>query len=275
MAEGVNETPALSISNIEVVYNHSVQALRGLSIEVPDGKVVALLGSNGAGKTTTLKAASGILALENGRVASGRIRFFGEDIDRWAPHVLPRRGLAHVREGRHVFAELTVDENLVAAANALNGRSGGRGLDIEGVFHYFPRLKERRKQVSGYLSGGEQQMLAIARALIGQPRLILLDEPSLGLAPLVVKDIFSIIGRINREQGVAMLLVEQNAKVALGVADYGYIMENGRIVINGPKDKLLGDADVQRFYLGSGDSGEGQVSFRDVKHYKRRKRWLS
>jgi branched-chain amino acid transport system ATP-binding protein len=275
MAEGVSGAPALSISNIEVVYNHSVQALRGLSIEVPDGKVVALLGSNGAGKTTTLKAASGILPLENGRVASGRIRFFGEDIERWAPHVLPRRGLAHVREGRHVFAELTVDENLVAAANALSGRSGGRGLDIEGVFHYFPRLKERRKQLSGYLSGGEQQMLAIARALIGQPRLILLDEPSLGLAPLVVKDIFSIIGRINREQGVAMLLVEQNAKVALGVADYGYIMENGRIVINGPKDKLLGDADVQRFYLGSGDSGEGQASFREVKHYKRRKRWLS
>jgi branched-chain amino acid transport system ATP-binding protein len=275
MAEGVSDAPALSISNIEVVYNHSVQALRGLSIEVPDGKVVALLGSNGAGKTTTLKAASGILPLENGRVASGSIRFFGEDIERWAPHVLPRRGLAHVREGRHVFAELTVDENLVAAANALSGRSGGRGLDIEGVFHYFPRLKERRRQLSGYLSGGEQQMLAIARALIGQPRLILLDEPSLGLAPLVVKDIFSIIGRINREQGVAMLLVEQNAKVALGVADYGYIMENGRIVINGPKDKLLGDADVQRFYLGSGDSGEGQVSFREIKHYKRRKRWLS
>jgi branched-chain amino acid transport system ATP-binding protein len=276
MAEGVSgATPALSIANIEVVYNHSVQALRGLSIEVPDGKVVALLGSNGAGKTTTLKAASGILPLENGRVANGRIRFFGEDIERWAPHVLPRRGLAHVREGRHVFAELTVDENLIAAANALSGRGGGRGLDIEGVFHYFPRLKERRKQVSGYLSGGEQQMLAIGRALIGQPRLILLDEPSLGLAPLVVKDIFSIIGRINREQGVAMLLVEQNAKVALGVADYGYIMENGRIVINGPKDKLLGDADVQRFYLGSGESGEGQVSFREVKHYKRRKRWLS
>ncbi|MDB5732156.1 MAG: uncharacterized protein JWQ03_2051 [Variovorax sp.] len=274
MDQGVSATPALSISNIEVVYNHTVQALRGLSIEVPDGKVVALLGSNGAGKTTTLKAASGILPLENGRVASGRIRFFGEDIDRWAPHVLPRRGLAHVREGRHVFGELTVDENLVAAGNALNGR-GGKALDIEAVFEYFPRLKERRRQLSGYLSGGEQQMLAIARALVGQPRLILLDEPSLGLAPLVVKDIFSIIARINREQGVAMLLVEQNARVALGVADYGYIMENGRIVINGPKEVLLGDADVQRFYLGSGDSGEGRVSFRDVKHYKRRKRWLS
>ena len=268
-------TPALSIAGIEVVYNHTVQALRGLSIEVPDGKVVALLGSNGAGKTTTLKAASGILPLENGRVASGRIEFFGEDIARWAPHMLPRRGMAHVREGRHVFGELTVDENLIASGNALNGRSGAKALDIEAVFEYFPRLKERRKQVSGYLSGGEQQMLAIARALVGQPRLILLDEPSLGLAPLVVKDIFSIIARINREQGVAMLLVEQNARVALGVADYGYIMENGRIVINGPRETLLGDADVQRFYLGSGDSGEGRTSFRDVKHYKRRKRWLS
>ena len=278
MDQGLNltpvPTPALSIANIEVVYNHTVQALRGLSIEVPDGQIVALLGSNGAGKTTTLKAASGILPLENGRLASGCIQFFGEDIERWAPHMLPRRGLAHVREGRHVFGELTVDENLIAAGNALIGRAG-KSLDIEAVFEYFPRLKERRKQLSGYLSGGEQQMLAIARALVGQPRLILLDEPSLGLAPLVVKDIFSIIARINREQGVAMLLVEQNARVALGVANYGYIMENGRIVINGPKETLLGDADVQRFYLGSGDNGEGQVSFRDVKHYKRRKRWLS
>ena len=173
-----------------------------------------------------------------------------------------------------MFAELTVDENLVAAGNALTGRSG-KALDIEAVFEYFPRLKERRKQLSGYLSGGEQQMLAIARALVGQPRLILLDEPSLGLAPLVVKDIFEIIARINREQGVAMLLVEQNAHVALGVAHYGYIMENGRIVVNGTTDKLLRDPDVQRFYLGGGDAGEGHVSFRDVKHYKRRKRWLS
>jgi branched-chain amino acid transport system ATP-binding protein len=267
-------TSALTIENIEVVYHHTVQALRGLSIEVPDGKIVALLGSNGAGKTTTLKAASGILPLENGRVASGQIQFFGEDIARWAPHALPRRGMAHVREGRHVFGELTIDENLIAAGNALNGR-GGAGPDIEAVFEYFPRLRERRKQLAGYLSGGEQQMLAIARALIGKPRLILLDEPSLGLAPLVVKDIFAIIARINREQGVAILLVEQNARLALGIANYGYIMENGRIVINGPKETLLGDADVQRFYLGSGDSGEGPASFRDVKHYKRRKRWLS
>lgn len=263
-------TAALSIENIEVVYHHSVQALRGMSIEVPDGRIVALLGSNGAGKTSTLKAAGGVLPYENGRVASGRIRFFGDDIAGKVAYHLARAGLAHVREGRHIFPDLTVEENLVAAGNAL----GGRGpLDIEQVFRYFPRLQERRKQVAGYLSGGEQQMLAIGRALVGRPRLMLLDEPSLGLAPLVVRDIFEIIARINREQGVAMLLVEQNAHVALGVAHYGYIMENGRIVINGPTEKLLGDPDVQRFYLGAGD--EGHVNYRDVKHYKRRKRWLS
>jgi branched-chain amino acid transport system ATP-binding protein len=267
-------TSALTIENIEVVYNHSVQALRGLSIDVPDGQIVALLGSNGAGKTSTLKAASGVLPYEKGRVASGRIRFFGEDIGARAAYQLARQGMAHVREGRHIFADLTVEENLVAAGNALTGRRRG-DIDAELVFNYFPPLRERRKQVAGYLSGGEQQMLAIGRAIVGQPRLILLDEPSLGLAPLVVKNIFSIIERINREHGVAMLLVEQNAHVALGVAHYGYIMENGRIVINGSTDKLLNDPDVQRFYLGSGAAGEAQVSFRDVKHYKRRKRWLS
>ena len=267
-------TAALTIENIVVVYNHSVQALRGLSIEVPHGQIVALLGSNGAGKTTTLKAASGVLPYEKGEVASGKIRFFGDDIAGCAAYQLARMGMAHVREGRHIFADLTVEENLVAAGNALKGRQSGE-IDIEKVFGYFPRLRERRHQVSGYLSGGEQQMLAIGRAIVGQPKLILLDEPSLGLAPLVVKDIFAIIERINREQGVAMLLVEQNARVALSVAHYGYIMETGRIVINGSTEKLLGDANVQRFYLGGGDAGEGHVSFRDVKHYKRRKRWLS
>jgi branched-chain amino acid transport system ATP-binding protein len=265
---------ALTIENIEVIYNHSVQALRGLSVDVPEGRIVALLGSNGAGKTTTLKAVGGVLPFENGRVAAGKIRYFGADIGGRAAYQLARAGLAHVREGRHIFADLTVEENLVAAANALQGRERG-DVDSEKVFAYFPRLRERRKQVAGYLSGGEQQMLAIGRAIVGKPRLILLDEPSLGLAPLVVKDIFAIIERINREQGVAMLLVEQNAHVALGVADYGYIMENGRIVINGPTEKLLADPDVQRFYLGSGESGGAATSFRDVKHYKRRKRWLS
>jgi branched-chain amino acid transport system ATP-binding protein len=265
---------ALSIENIEVVYNYSVQALRGLSIEVPNGKIVALLGSNGAGKTTTLKAASGVLQYENGRLAAGRVRYFGDDISGHAAYKLARSGMAHVREGRHIFGDLTIEENLIAAGNALIGRKRG-DVDAELVFGYFPRLRERRKQLAGYLSGGEQQMLAIGRAIVGQPRLILLDEPSLGLAPLVVQDIFAIIARINREQGVAMLLVEQNAHVALGVAHYGYILENGRIVVNGPTEKLLSDPDVQRFYLGSGDAGEGHVSFRDVKHYKRRKRWLS
>jgi branched-chain amino acid transport system ATP-binding protein len=266
--------PALAIENIEVVYNHSVQALRGLSLVVPQGQIVALLGSNGAGKTTTLKAASGILPFEKGHLAAGSIRFFGQDIGSRASYKLARDGLAHVREGRHIFADLTVEENLVAAESALTGRKRG-AVDRETVFGYFPRLQERRKQVAGYLSGGEQQMLAIGRAIVGDPRLILLDEPSLGLAPLVVKDIFAIIARINREHGVAILLVEQNAHVALGVAHAGYIMENGRIVIDGPTDKLLGDPDVQRFYLGAGEADEGQMSFRDVKHYKRRKRWLS
>ena len=265
---------ALAIENIEVIYNHSVQALRGLSIEVPAGQIVALLGSNGAGKTTTLKAASGILPFEIGRVAAGKVRFFGEDIANRPAFKLARAGMAHVREGRHVFADLTIEENLTAAANALAGRKRGR-VDTDRVFEYFPQLRERRKQVAGYLSGGEQQMLAIGRAIIGEPRLILLDEPSLGLAPLVVQGIFSIICRINREQGVAILLVEQNARVALDVAHYAYILENGRIVVNGAPEKLRGDPDVQRFYLGSGDTGEGHASFRDVKHYKRRKRWLS
>ncbi|MBX3642166.1 MAG: ABC transporter ATP-binding protein [Rubrivivax sp.] len=265
-------TAALSIENIEVVYQHSVQALRGMSIEVPEGQIVALLGSNGAGKTSTLKAAGGILPYENGRVASGRIRFFGEDTTGQMAYQLARAGLAHVREGRKIFGDLTVEDNLVAAGNALAGRGA---IDTEQVFRYFPRLHERRKQLAGYLSGGEQQMLAIGRALVGKPRLMLLDEPSLGLAPLVVKDIFDIIARINREQGVAMLLVEQNAHVALGVAHSGYIMESGRIVINGPTARLLGDPDVQRFYLGAGEAGEERVNYRDIKHYKRRKRWLS
>jgi branched-chain amino acid transport system ATP-binding protein len=266
-------TAALAINNLEVVYHHSVQALRGLSIEVPSGQIVALLGSNGAGKTTTLKAASGILPLENGRVASGSIDFYGEHIASWGPHRLARHGMAHVREGRHVFEDLTLDENLTAARSALTGRRQSAGTEI--VFEYFPALKERRRSLAGYLSGGEQQMLAIGRALIGQPRLMLLDEPSLGLAPLVVQSIFAIIARINREQGTAMLLVEQNARIALSVASYGYIMENGRVVINGPSSTLLADPDVQRFYLGYGEEGEQRRRFRDIKHYKRRKRWLS
>jgi len=271
--------PALSVENIEVVYHHTVQVLRGLSLAVPEGRIVALLGSNGAGKTTTLKAISGLLPLEVGQVRAGAIRWRGEPINDVAPHLLARRGIAHVREGRHVFEDLTVDENLVAASFALDGRPGAGGgkakADTGLIYEYFPRLKERRGQRAGYLSGGEQQMLAIGRALLGQPSLMLLDEPSLGLAPLVVQDIFEIIARINREQGVAMLLVEQNAMAAFGIAHYGYIMESGKVVIDGPTEKLVNDADVQRFYLGYGEGGQDVASFRDVKHYKRRKRWLS
>ncbi len=275
-AAPVAAAPVLAVENIEVVYHHTVQVLRGLSLSVPAGQIVALLGSNGAGKTTTLKAVSGLLPLENGALRSGAIRYRGERIDAVAPHLLARRGIAHVREGRHVFEDLTVDENLVAAGNALIGRPGGEAkADPALIYEYFPRLKERRAQRAGYLSGGEQQMLAIGRALLGRPSLMLLDEPSLGLAPLVVHDIFQIIARINREQGVAMLLVEQNAMAAFGIAHYGYIMETGRIVIDGPTARLMNDPDVQRFYLGYGEAGDALASFRDVKHYKRRKRWLS
>ena len=266
---------ALAIENLEVVYHHSIQALRGLSIEVPVGKMVALLGSNGAGKTTVLKAASGILPMENGRVAGGRLTFFGHDIVSRAAHQLARAGMAHVREGRHVFEDLTVEENLKAATAALKGRADGQAADLDLAFGYFPCLAQRRRQLAGYLSGGEQQMLAIGRALVGRPRLMLLDEPSLGLAPLIVADIFEIIRRINSEQKVAMLIVEQNARLALETADYGYIMENGRIVLNGSSETLRADADVQRFYLGRNAGEEARLSFRDVKHYKRRKRWLS
>jgi len=269
----IGAAPALAIENIEVVYQHTVQVLRGLSLTVPRGAIVALLGSNGAGKTTTLKAISGLLPLEVGKIYGGAIRYLGERINDVAPHLLARRGIAHVREGRHVFEDLTVDENLIAAGNALAGRS--ERPDVGLIYAYFPLLKERRGQLAGYLSGGEQQMLAIGRALLGKPTLMLLDEPSLGLAPLVVDHIFEIIERINREQNVSMLLVEQNAMAAFGIAQYGYIMESGKVVIDGATDKLMQDPDVQRFYLGYGEKSESVASFREVKHYKRRKRWLS
>lgn len=267
-------TATLEIENIEVVYNHTVQSLRGLSLNVPSGQIVALLGSNGAGKTTTLKAASGLLPFERGDIATGQVRFQGEVINTTPSHTLARRGLAHVREGRHVFADLTVQENLAVATHALIG--GGRAeFDIEKIFTFFPRLLERRHQIAGYLSGGEQQMLAIARALVGSPRLLLLDEPSLGLAPLVVEQIFGIIQRLNLELGLTILVVEQNANVALRTAHFGYILENGRIVTSGSSSKLLQDPDVQHFYLGTGGASKGPSSFREVKHYRRRKRWIS
>ncbi len=263
----------LEVNNIEVVYNQVVQALRGLSLVVPRGQIVALLGSNGAGKSTTLKAISGLLKLEDGELQSGSINFNGESTARLQPHQLVRQGLSHVMEGRRVFEDLTVEENLVAASYALSGRAGVKP-DFDAVYSYFGRLHDRRNSLAGYLSGGEQQMLAIGRAMLAQPQLMLLDEPSLGLAPKLVEDIFSIIARINAERGVSMLLVEQNATLALAVAHRGYIMENGKIVIDGSAERLASDPDVREFYLGMGGGGETR-SFRDIKHYKRRKRWLS
>lgn len=265
----------LEIDNIEVVYNKSVQVLRGLSLRVPKGAIVALLGSNGAGKSTTLKSVSGLLTLEDGEVTAGEVRFRGKDVNGVPPERLVRDGLFHVMEGRRVFEDLTVEENLIAATYALSGSKPSLSDSYELVYNYFPRLKERRKQLAGYLSGGEQQMLALGRALIAQPDLIMLDEPSLGLAPLLVEEIFTIVARINREQGTAILLVEQNAAVSLAIASYGYIMENGKIVIDGPADKLTANEDVQEFYLGVGGKEGEARSYRDIKHYKRRKRWLS
>ncbi len=270
----------LEVENIEVIYNRAVQVLHGLSLAVPRGAIVALLGSNGAGKSTTLKAVSNLLALEDGEMTRGTVRFDGADTARRRPHELVRAGLFHVMEGRRVFEDLTVEENLLAATYALGGREpadagGGRSRErFDLVYRYFPRLHERRRGLAGYLSGGEQQMLAIGRALIARPTLMLLDEPSLGLSPLLVEEIFTIIARINAEQRVSMLLVEQNASVALAVASYGYIMENGKIVIDGAAERLAADPDVREFYLGMGGAGEAR-SYRAIKHYKRRKRWLS
>lgn len=263
----------LSIENIEVTYHHTVQALRGLSLEVPEGRIVTLLGTNGAGKSTTLKAASNLLGLENGHVGEGRITFRGEDVFRIAPDRLVQRGLFHVREGRRIFTEMTVEDNLVAAAYALRGRD--LRPDYDKVYAFFPRLKERRGQIAGFLSGGEQQMLAFGRAMIARPSMILMDEPSLGLAPKIVAEIFDTVRRLNAEDGVSILLVEQNAGVAFSVADYGYIMESGQIVMEGPVSKLRDDKDIRSFYLGVATEGSARDSFRDVKHYKRRKRWLS
>jgi len=262
----------LKINNINVNYHHAVQVLKGFSIQVNPGEITALLGANGAGKTTVLKAASGLLGLENGHVEDGSILFNGQEINKLKPHELARSGLVHVREGRRVFAEMSVEDNLIAASYALKTR--GIKPNYDQVYSYFPRLAERKKQLAGLLSGGEQQMLAMGRAIIGQPKLILLDEPSLGLAPKAVEEIFSIIQRINQEHNVSMLLVEQNAAAAFRVAHQGYILENGKVVLEGAIDELKTNPDIQTFYLGMGES-QAENSFRNVKHYKRRKRWLN
>jgi len=262
----------LEVANLEVVYNDVVLVLRGLSLEVPDGKIVALLGANGAGKTTTLRAITGLLDLHEGDITKGTITFDGERIDgKEASHIV-RRGISQVMEGRRVFAEMTVEENLRTGAVTVKNRRQVEEA-YERVMELFPPLAKRRKDTAGYLSGGEQQMLAIGRALMAHPKLMILDEPSLGLAPLLVQQIRDIIVDINR-QGTSVLLIEQNANMALSIADYGYIMEVGKVVMDGDPAKLLQDEDVKEFYLGL--HGEGsRKSFREVKHYKRRKRWLS
>ena len=263
----------LSLNNIEVIYNDVILVLKGMSLEVPEGKIVALLGSNGAGKSTTLKAISGLLKQEDGEVTDGSVVFDGADIHHRDAAEIVRKGIFQVMEGRRVFEHLNVEQNLIAGSYTRKDRANIAD-DIEMVYEYFPRLKERRRQTAGYLSGGEQQMLAIGRALMAKPRLIMLDEPSLGLAPLLVQGIFEIIERINKENGTTILLVEQNARLALDVADYAYIMENGRIVLAGEPAQLKDNADVREFYLGLNEVGT-RKSYRDVKHYKRRKRWLS
>ena len=263
----------LVLNNIEVIYNQVILVLKGVSLEVPDGDIRALLGANGAGKTTTLKAISGLLKEEDGEVTDGSIEFNGERIDKKSAEEIVKMGIFQVMEGRRVFEHLTVEENLRAGAYTRKDKHNVKS-DMEMVYSYFPRLKELRHRVAGYLSGGEQQMLAIGRALMARPKLMLLDEPSLGLAPLLVKEIFDIIERINKEEGVGILIVEQNAMAALNIATYGYIMENGRIVMDGPAEKLKENPDVKEFYLGLTQVGK-KKSFREVKHYKRRKRWLT
>ncbi|MBW7881767.1 MAG: ABC transporter ATP-binding protein [Caldilineaceae bacterium] len=265
----------LTINNIEVVYSDVILVLRGITLAVEAGQIVALLGANGAGKTTTLKAISGMLRTQEGRITRGTVEFDGQLIDRLSPDAIVRLGIAQVFEGRRLFGHLTTEENLLAGMlfRAESPRSAAVQADLERVYHYFPQLKDLRKRVSGYLSGGEQQMVAIGRALMARPRLMLLDEPSLGLAPLLVQEIFSIIRQINEESGVAMLVVEQNANIALSIAHTAYVMETGRIVLNGPSAQLRENADIKEFYLGLTQVGE-RKSYRDVKHYRRRKRWL-
>src|SRR5215510_3008530 len=263
----------LSLNNIEVIYDGVILVLKGVSLNVPEGGITTLLGANGAGKSTTLKAISGLLRSERGEVTKGSIEFHGERVDRLAPHEVVKRGIVQVFEGRRVFEHLTTEENLVAGAHVRDDMREVR-QGIERVFEYFPRLRDRRTVQSGYLSGGEQQMLVIGRALMASPRMMLLDEPSLGLAPLLVEEIFAIVQRLNRDAKLTVLLVEQNASMALTIAEHGYVMENGRIVLEGSAASLRGNADIREFYLGLTEVG-ARKSYRDVKHYKRRKRWLN
>ena len=263
----------LNVNNIEVIYDHVILVLKGVSLEVTEGRIVTLLGANGAGKTTTLKAISNLLRVERGEVTKGSIEYRGQRVDRLNPSALVRQGIIQVMEGRHPFGHLTCEENLLTGAYTRHDGRTALQRDMDMVYTYFPRLAERRHAKAGYVSGGEQQMMVIGRALMARPKLILLDEPSMGLAPQLVAEIFDIVARLNREEGVSFLLAEQNATVALRVADYGYVLENGRVVLDGDAETLRSNEDVKEFYLGL--STAGRRSYRDVKHYRRRKRWLA
>ena len=263
----------LSVNNIEVIYDHVILVLKGVSLTVPCGGIVALLGANGAGKTTTLKAISNLLHAERGEVTKGTIEFDGTRVEKLTPNALVRMGVCQVMEGRHCFQHLTVEENLLTGAFTRKGARGDIGTALDKVYHYFPRLRERRMSLAGYTSGGEQQMTAIGRALMARPTIILLDEPSMGLAPQIVEEIFEIVRDLNAKEQVSFLLAEQNTSIALRYANYGYILENGRVVMDGAAVDLSTNEDVKEFYLGL--STAGRKSFRDVKHYRRRKRWLA
>ncbi|PWB43678.1 MAG: ABC transporter ATP-binding protein [Rhodocyclales bacterium] len=263
----------LSVNNVEVIYDHVILVLKGVSLDVPEGKIVALLGANGAGKSTTLKSISTLLKGERGEVTKGSIAFRGERVDQLTPNELVKKGMVQVMEGRHCFGHLTVEENLLTGAYTRSISRGELKESLERVYHYFPRLKTRRNSQAGYTSGGEQQMTAIGRALMAKPTMILLDEPSMGLAPQIVEEIFEIVRDLNQREKVSFLLAEQNTMVALRYADFGYILENGRVVMEGDAKELAANEDVKEFYLGL--SSGGRKSFRDVKHYRRRKRWLA
>ena len=272
-AESSAAAPLLSVNNIEVIYDRVILVLKGVSLDVPAGGVVALLGANGAGKTTTLKAVSNLLRSERGEVTKGRINYLGEAVESLSPSELVRRGVVQVMEGRHCFEHLTVEENLLTGAYSRRDGRAAIQQDLDLVYSYFPALTRRRTGLAGYISGGEQQMTVIGRALMARPKLILLDEPSMGLAPLLVEEIFDIVQRLNTEKGVSFLLAEQNVSIALKYADFGYILENGRVVLDGKAVTLRENEDVKEFYLGLSEGR--RKSYRDVKHYRRRKRWLA
>ncbi len=269
----MSDNIVLSIKNIEVIYDHVILVLKGVSLDVPEGAIVALLGANGAGKTTTIKAISNLLRSERGEVTKGSIEYMGNRVESLDPATLVERGVIQVMEGRHCFEHLTVEENLMTGAYIRKDGRRAIANDLEKIYSYFPRLKERRKSQAGYTSGGEQQMIAVGRALMASPKVILLDEPSMGLAPQLVEEIFQIVKTLNEREGVTFLLAEQNTNVALRYATYGYILENGRVVMDGLASELANNEDVKEFYLGI--SGGERKSFKDVKQYRRRKRWLN